>query len=400
MPLLAAGLAGCTTTPLPSTLTPAALRTTSWDDLLQRARNTTVAFSMWSGEEDRNRLFRGSITETLQQRHGITLRVVPYSDTAEVITKLVNERSAGRATGGSIDMVWINGENFRSARQGNVLWGPFADTLPNVRLYPDAARQQDFGTPVEGYEAPWQRAQFVFAHDTARVPQPPRSIPALRTWVQAHPGRFTYIAPPDFTGSAFIRHILLAFGDNPAAFQRFDESHYTRASAKALAYLNDLRPALWRKGETYPANLREQDRLFANQEIDFAMSYGPAFASVRIAHGEYPPTTRTFVFDTGTIANYSFLAIPFNAANVRGALTVINHLMSFEQLLELSRTLNSPFPLDLGRLTATQRQQVAALPRGVATLPDDVLAAHAIPEPHADYLSRFEKDWQDQVLRQ
>ena len=58
------------------------------------------------------------------------------------------------------------------------------------------------------------------------------------------------------------------------------------------------------------------------------MSYGPSFASERIARGEYPATARTFVFDEGTIGNYSYLAVPFNADNPAGALVVINHLMS------------------------------------------------------------------------
>ena len=75
------------------------------------------------------------------------------------------------------------------------------------------------------------------------------------------------------------------------------------------------------------------------------MSYGPSFASEHIARGEFPPTTRTFVFDEGTIGNYSFLAIPFNASNIAGALVTINFLMSPEQQLDRARTLGDVFPL-------------------------------------------------------
>jgi putative spermidine/putrescine transport system substrate-binding protein len=218
--------------------------------------------------------------------------------------------------------------------------------------------------------------------------------------VRAHPGRFTYVAPPDFTGSAFIRHVLLHFGDGTATFEKFDEPHYARASAKALSYLKEIRPFLWRRGETYPATTRELDRLFANGEVDYSMSYAPAFASVRIDRGEFPATTRTFVFDEGTLANYNFLAIPFNTSNLSGALVVINHLMSFDQLLDLSRALRSPFPLELSTRSASQQASVAALPRGVATLSDAELSSHALAEPHAEYLLRFEKDWQAKVLRE
>jgi putative spermidine/putrescine transport system substrate-binding protein len=301
-------------------------------------------------------------------------------------------------------MVWINGENFRTAKQGGVLWGPFAEQLPNIKHFPDDARRRDFGTAIEGYEAPYQRAQFVFAHDTARVPEPPRSIEKLREWIVARPGRFTYIAPPDFTGSAFIRHILLYYlkrnSGGAALDTSFDEQRYRRAADTTVAYLNDIKPYLWRKGETYPATFKESDRLFANNEIDFTMSYGPSFASERIARGEYPETVRTFVFDEGSIGNYSYLAIPFNAGNAAGALVVINHLMSPAHALDQGRTLSSLFPLLPEGLTPAERVAVESLPRGVATLSVAELAQHQLPELDAQYLERLEKDWREKVLRQ
>jgi putative spermidine/putrescine transport system substrate-binding protein len=379
-------------------VTPESLAETKWEKIVEAARDTEVRFAMWAGDETRNRYFKGPVTEELQERYAIRLRVVPFSDTADAVNKLINERNQGLRTG-SIDIVWINGENFRLARQGRALWGPFADSLPNILVYPDGARTRDFGTSVNGFEAPWQRSQFVFAYDSVRVPEPPRTLEALGDWARKHPGRFTYIAPPDFTGSAFIRHALLRFGDSPAAFHTFDEGHYRRASAKAIEWLRALRPHLWRKGESYPTTGRELDRLFANGEVDFAMSYSPSFASVRIERGEFPRSTRTFVFDHGTIGNYNYLAIPFNAPNPAAALVAINHLMSFEALVGLSETLQSPFPLELSRLTEEQRKRVAQLKRGPATLTDDELARRFMAEPDAEYLTRFEKDWQEKVLR-
>lgn len=272
---------------------PAQLAGISWNELESRARGTTVNYAMWAGDEARNRYFRGPVAEQLAARFGIRLNIIPLGDAAEVVNKLLNEKGAGRLTGGSVDMLWINGENFATARQGGVLWGPFADALPNIGRYAEVARQRDFGTPIEGFEAPWQRAQFVMAWDTARSPVPPATIPELMAWIRANPGRFTYPAPPDFTGSVFLRHLLYHFGGGPEPFQQgFDEARYRAAADQTLDLLREIRPALWRGGETYPANPRELDRLFVNHEVDFAMSYGPAFASERIARGEYPPTVR------------------------------------------------------------------------------------------------------------
>ena len=379
-------------------LDPARLTAMSWAEVESLPRGTTVNFAMWAGDETRNRYFRGALTDELRRRYGVELRVVPLGDGAEAITRLLNEKAVGKSRGGSIDMIWINGENFGTARQGGVLWGPFAAVLPNLTRYPAEASWRDFGTPIEGYEAPWQRAHFVLAWDSARFPTPPTTIPELIDWIRANPGRFTYAAPPDFTGSVFLRHLLYHFGGGAEKFQSgFDEALFQTAAARVIELLREIRPFLWRRGETYPANPREVDRLFANREIDFTMSYGPSFASERIARGEFPLTARTFVFSTGTIGNYSYLAIPFNAANPAGALVVINHLMSFDSLIDQSRILGSVFPLDPERLTELERSQVTGLELGPATLSIEELTRHLLPEPDYRYIDRLEREWREKV---
>ncbi len=394
-------LSACASAPRrAAVLTPVELEAAPWTQIVEQARGSEVTFAMWAGDDVRNRLFRGDIAQRMAQNYGVTLRIAPLGDTAEAINKLLNEHAAGKTSAGSIDVVWINGENFRTARQGGLLWGPFGGRLPNSALYDDAATRHDFGTPIEGYEAPWQQAQFVMAYDSERTPQPPRSIPALQAWIRAHPGRFTYIAPPDFTGSAFIRHLLIHYGQrNPAFWGAFDQSLYDRASAGAIGFLREIKPFLWRRGETYPATLKDLNRMFANREVDFAMSYSPAFASVLIERGEFPATARTFVFDEGTLRNYNYLAIPFNAANPAGAVVVINELMSPETMLRLSASLDQMYPHRTDRLSPEQRRAVRSLARGPATLSAGELDQHAFPEPDAQYLSRLEKDWLAKVLR-
>jgi putative spermidine/putrescine transport system substrate-binding protein len=380
---------------------PADFQSVGWDELERRARGATVNFAMWAGDEERNTYYQTKVTSRLKEKFGVTLHIIPLGDTADAITKLLNEKGAGKTSGGSVDMLWINGENFRTAKRAQILWGAFAERLPNARLYAPPAAERDFGTKIDGLEAPWQRAQFVLAHDTARTPDPPRSISALGEWIKRHPGRFTYPAPPDFTGSVFLRHVLFHFGGGAQNFQdEFNSQTYERAATAAFEFLNDIKPFLWRKGETYPTSPTELDRLFANGEIDFAMSYAPNFASDRIRRGEYPPTARTFVFDAGTIGNYSYLTIPFNATNPAAALVVINYLMSHEHLLEQSQELMAVYPHDPAQLTPAQRDAVRRLPRGEASLTEEELSSHLAPEADAGYLEKLEKDWRERVLQQ
>ena len=90
----------------------------------------------------------------MKERYGITLEVVGMN-IEEILAKLAGEKEAGSAAG-SIDMIWINGENFYSAKENGLLYGAFLDKLPNTGTYIDTEDPEtlnDFCMPIEGYEA-------------------------------------------------------------------------------------------------------------------------------------------------------------------------------------------------------------------------------------------------------
>lgn len=385
----------------PSDMFPATdLARMTWNEVTSRARGSTVRYAMWAGDETRNRFYQGPAADALRRDLDITLAIVPLADTSDLVSKLLTEKAAGLSRG-SVDLVWINGANFRTAKQAGILWGPFVQALPNLQHFDPDAIQHDFGTSTDGLEAPYEQAQFVFAYDTVRIATPPATFAELCSWIHEHPGRFTYPAIPDFTGSSFARHFLLHSGEAPpSAFsERFDAGLYDRASKPVIEALHAMKPYLWRKGETFPATLAELDRLFVNGEIDFSMNYSPTFASDKIARGEFPASVRTFVPNDGTIADYSFLAIPFNAPNPAGAIAVINTFMSPTHAIMRARATGGLFPLQLDRLSASERDAVEALPRGPATLPLTTLATRRIQDAYAEYVDRFERDWRTEVLQ-
>lgn len=374
-----------------------------WPDIVARAQGKEVAIYMWGGSDSINTWMDTYVAPAVKQQYGVTLRRVPVNNTGDVITKLLGEKRAERSTG-SVDLVWVNGENFKTARQGDLLWGPFADRLPSFTRYYDTQAPDvtsDFGFPVDGFEAPWGKAQFVMAYDSAMVKNPPRSFAELAEWVKENPGRFTYPAPhTDFTGSAFIRIALYeTTGGYEQYLGAFDQAKLEANWTKTFDYLNGLKPYLWRKGATYPESLAKLDQLYADGEVWMSMHYNPAEPANLVAKGIYPATTRTFVFDSGTIANTHFLAIPFNAPQKEAAMVVADLLLSPEAQLSKFDTKNwGDFPaFDPAKVPAAIQEGLSQIDLGEATLPPETLAKHRVPEIGADYLNHLQDGWKRHV---
>jgi putative thiamine transport system substrate-binding protein len=369
----------------------------SWDHTLAQARGQTVYWHAWGGDPQINAYIEW-VGEQVQERHGIDLVHVKLTDTAEAVARVVAEKAAGTTEGGAVDLIWINGENFASMKAQDLLFGPFAQDLPNFR-YVDAKGKPttlvDFTVPTDGLEAPWGMAQFVFLYDTAAVSTPPRSIPALLEWIKAHPGRFTYPAPPDFLGSTFLKHVLAELTDRPEALQGpVDQADFAAVTAPLWAWLEDARPHLWRKGASYPLSGPALQQLLDDGEVDFSLAFNPAEASAAITAGRLPETVRTFVLEGGTIGNTHFVAIPFNAAHPAGAMVVADFLMSPEAQAHKQdpRVWGDGTVLDLAALMPEDRARFDALPLGVATLPPEELTP-VRPEPHPSWMVEIEAEW-------
>lgn len=373
----------------------------SWDEHVAHAKGTTVRFYMYGGMNNVNDWIDTVIAPAIKSQYDIAVERVPMSAPV-FMNKMLAEKSAGKSTG-SIDLLWINGENFKNARKADLLEGPITQLLPNYTTYvnPDEAAT-DFGYPVEGYEAPYGRAQFVFEYDSARTPNPPTSFAELKEWVKNNPGRFTYPSPPDFTGSAFIRQAFYAVtGGHTQYLGGFDQALFDANAPKLWAYLNEIAPYLWQEGRAYPKDPAFQATLFSRGEIDVMMAYHPTHAQNRIIDGTYPESVRTFVMKEGSIYNTHFTAIPKNAPNKSGALVVMNYLLSPEaQLSKFSPKNWGDFPvLDMDKLPSDKVAQFAAVDLGEATLKPVELSAVAVPEIPSDWLEALEKGWEEHVLK-
>ena len=337
------------------------LDSTSWNEIVEAARGTTVTFYGWGGDEERNTWLRTTAADYLKKEYDITLEVVGMN-IDEILSKLSGEKQAGSKSG-SIDMIWINGENFYSAKENGLLYGPFTDKLPNMDAYintEDPETLNDFCMPIEGYEAPYGRAQMVMINDSAITPETPASAEELLEFCRKYPGKVTYPALPDFTGSAFVRNLIYEI----CGWEQFQtmEADYDTVKAAiepALDYLRELNPYLWNEGKTFPDSSTTANAMFADGELVMYMTYGPFDAALGIEQGLYSKTTRTFVFDKGTIGNTNYMGIAYNSPNKAGAMVVINALLSadlqltqYQELKTLPVVDNSKPPLQ--RLTSAR----------------------------------------------
>ncbi len=399
------GLTGCRENYQQETTPPEKeIELTGWEAVLEEATGNTVNFYGWGGSPAVNSWLDNLLATHLKEQYNIQLNRIPMN-IDEILTMLLSEKQLS-VEEGTIDIIWINGENFFTAKESALLYGPFNDRLPNFNQFVDASSVEvkyDFGFPTEGFSAPYGRAQLVFIYDQARLDDPPSSYAELLQLAKQYPGQITYPAPPDFTGSAFVRNIIYEIVGHEQFLHMEPNKEVVRVAIQpAIDFLLEIKPYLWRQGETYPATIAQLSNMFANGEVLLTMNYNPNYAATRIKDGSFPETAQTFLFDAGTVGNTHFLAIPFNAPNKAGALAVINSILSVEMQVSKYDPQNwGDLPvLDPARLTEEEKQLFAAIETGKGALPQSKLLAHRLPEMPANLLPIIEEIWLEAVANQ
>ncbi|MEL6404332.1 MAG: ABC transporter substrate-binding protein [Chloroflexota bacterium] len=381
----------------------------NWDAVLEAARGTTVNWYMWGGSDAINEFVDEFYGVPLEEEFGITLNRVPLADTADAVNLVLNELEAG-VDDGSVDLIWINGENFFTLRQADALYGPWAEEIPNSTLvdWENPAVAFDFGTPVEGYESPWSSAQLQLIYDTARISEEdlPSNYDELTTYIKENPGRFTYIAPGPgaFQGTRFVKQALYHVSGGVDQWTgEWNQELFDQYSPNLWSLLNTWEPNLWREGETYPATENELHELFANGEVDFTVTQATAGAGPLIEAGLIPPTSRAFVFDEYAIGDFNYVAIPSNASNPAAAMVLANLILRPDRqaghiLPETGFGLG--YAIDLTQVSeeelAILEESLTLLGEGAADAAD--LQAAFAPDMAPESQSAIEDGWEQNVL--
>ncbi len=375
----------------------------TWDEIVDKAKGQKVYFNAWGGSETINDYISWA-AERVKEDYGVEVEQVKVTETGNVVSRILAEKTAGRNEDGSVDLVWINGENFKAMKENELLAQPYTQLLPNYELVDTEGKPTtvfDFTTPVDNMEAPWGMAQLVFMFDSAKVPQAPGSITELMKFAADNPGRVTYPAPPSFHGTTFIKQALLELADDASAlYQPVDESDFEMVSKPLWDFLDQLHPTMWRGGEAFTQGADEMKQLLNDGEILISLSFNPNDASNAIANQELPDTVRTYVHNSGTIGNTHFVAIPYNSSAKAGAMVFSNFLMSAEAQARKANpeVWGDPTVLAYNKLDSKGKALFDDLPIGVATLSADALGT-VLREPHTSWVAALENEWQKRYLK-
>lgn len=360
----------------------------NWQQIKNDARGQTVWFNAWGGDNAVNQ-YLDWVSAEMKTHYAINLKIVRLADAADAVKRIQTEAASGRKAGGSVDLLWVNGENFRTLKDAGLLQTQWAQILPNWR-YVDTQQPvtEDFAIPTEGAESPWGGAQLTFIANRDITEHPPRSAQALLEFARAHPGTVTYPRPPDFTGTAFLEQLLITLTAKPQALKNApDTATFAEVTAPLWQYLDALHPVLWREGKDFPSTPARMDALLNSGTLRISLTFNPAHAQQKIARGELPKNSYSFGFSQGMLGNVHFVTLPANARASAGAKVVANFLLSPEAQLRKAdpSVWGDPSVLDPQKLPVEQREALLArIPKGLPAV---------LPEPHAAWVNALEQEW-------
>lgn len=377
-------------------------RADDWSAVLAAARGQTVHFHAWGGSPAVNDYLEW-VADELGADFEITLEHVKLTDTADAVAQVIAEKAAGRDEAGAVDLIWINGENFARMKEAGLLFGPFLDRLPNAQWIDgdNPSATIDFAMPTEGYESPWGLSQFVMAYDGAEIDTPPGEMAALLAWAEAHPGRLTYPAPPNYIGTTFLKQMLYeTVEDDGRLLAPVAPTEFDALSEPLWAWLDELHPHLWRSGRAFPQTELAQHQLMNDGEVAMTFAFNPGNIANMVENWRLPEATEVAGFAEGTIGNTHFMAIPFNAAAKEAAMVTANFLLLPEAQArkEDAAHWGDQTVLDLDALEPAERARFEAIATHALVPPPGTLGP-ILPEPHASWHELLEDRWRDRYRR-
>ncbi|GAF62067.1 LOW QUALITY PROTEIN: ABC transporter, periplasmic substrate-binding protein YnjB [Psychrobacter sp. JCM 18903] len=378
-----------------------------WQQIEAQGKNQDVYFYAWGGDPQINAYLQWAAKQ-VDDKYNINLVHVKLSDTSEAVSRVLAEKSANNNDKGSVDLIWINGANFATMSENSLLLKQWANKLPNFALTDpenNPAVNFDFGVPTNGMEAPWGQASLTFYYDSLSTNKPPTTLNQLINWTAQNPGRFSYPKPPDFLGMSFLKYALVMLheqhdaktGENikaqlnlPALSQNTD-----LVLAPLWAFLDDLHPALWRKGEQFVQTGAHMRRLVDDTELSLAFTFSAPEVPAAVQRYDLPESIRSYAMSDGSLSNTHFVAIPYNASHPQAAQLVANFLLSPEaQAKKQTPTIwGDKMVLVPSTLSPEQQALFKDNKPHPSALPFDSIK-RTVSEPHPSWVDAIKQGWQ------
>lgn len=361
-----------------------------------------VYFYAWGGSPQVNQYLQWA-KHTLQAQKNIELIHVKLTDTSDAVSRILAEKAAGNDKNGSVDLLWVNGENFASMLEHQLLAEPWLDELTHFKLTrpkQNLAILRDFGIDTQKREAPWGKASLVFYYHSGLVAKPPKTLVEIMQWLKQYPHRFTYPKPPDFYANSFLKYAISVLNQTqPEAIQQMlyqpvNNTSFEQLSKPLWQFLDKLHPHLWRKGQYFPSSGAQMQRLIDDQEIYLSFTFTAAEIPAAVKQYNLPRKVRTYVMQDGSLSNIHFVAIPFNARHKQAAKQVADFLLS-PQAQAKKQQINiwgDQTVLDMAALSKQQQKLFVQDQTHPSALPADA-KVKLLSELHPSWVSRLNREW-------
>lgn len=378
----------------------------TWEEILAEADGQTVNWYAWGGSPNINTYVQEEIAARVAE-YGVTLNWVAVTAIPDAINKTMAEKQAGLTEGGEVDMFWINGANFMTSQQAGILFGPWAEQLDNAKYvdWTSAAINSDMGFPVNGMESPWSASIAYKIYDTTKTDEStlPMTFQELIEWTKANPGKYTYVAPPAFFGTRQIKEWMMEEVGLDILGWNADEmtqDEFYEATKSVWDGLEEMRPYLWRNGETFPKDISEVDKALSDGEISFSLIFSGMGITGKVINGQLPETAKTYCTNT-SIGDTNYVAITYNSDNKAGAMVVANELIDPEVQAMSIETISFAPTVDYNKLTPEQQSRMDEATASINPdyyVPASESASKKVPEFSAAFNKYIENIWAELFL--
>ncbi len=180
---------------------------------------------------------------------------------------------------------------------------------------------------------PYRGTTVVFAYDSARVPEPPKTWAELTEWIKANPGRFAYNVPgTGGAGSGFMYSAV--YKDLPVEAKTSIDPKWKDSWGPGFEWLKEVHPYMYKSGGSivYPNKNQGTLDLLINKEVDIIPAWADQVLS-NVAQGTLPETVKIYQLDQPLNGTDVVLAMPSIGSNADACYDFMNFMISPEAQL-------------------------------------------------------------------